>query len=75
MKLRVQVLRRNKEVLERLHRDGWELESISANSLWARHPSVATNTQARRRMHRLGLLLSAAVRIEFAPTAWQNQQA
>jgi hypothetical protein len=69
MKLYLQVLHRNREVLERLQRDGWELESVSPNSLWARHPSVATNTEARQRMHRLGLLLSAAVRIEFSLTA------
>ena len=74
MKLFLQVLRRNKEVLERLHRDGWELGSISPNSLWARHPSVASGAEARRRMHRLGLLISAAVRIEFLPTAWQSHR-
>ena len=74
MKLFLQVLRRNKEVLERLHRDGWELGSISPNSLWARHPSVASGAEARWRMHRLGLLISAAVRIEFLPTAWQSHR-
>jgi hypothetical protein len=72
MKLYVQVLRGNKEVRERLHRDGWELGSISPNSLWARHPRVASGAQARRRMHRLGLLISEAVRIEFLPTAGQG---
>ena len=72
MKLFLQVLRRNKEVLERLHRDGWELGSISPNSLWARHPSVASGAEARQRMHRLGLLISEAVRIEFPPTAGQG---
>jgi len=33
MKLYLQVLRRNKEVLERFHRDDRELGSISPNSL------------------------------------------
>jgi hypothetical protein len=74
MKLYLQVLRGNKEVLERLRRDGWELGSISPNALWARHPSVASGAEARRRMHRLGLLLSAAVRIEFLPTPWQDHK-
>jgi len=74
MKLLLQVLRRNKEELERLHRDGWELGSISPNSLWAQHPSVASGAEARRRMHRLGLLFSAAVRSEFLPTAWQSHR-
>jgi len=68
MKLYLQVFRRNKEVLKRLQRDGWELGSLLPNSLWARHPSVASGAEARRRMHRLGLLISAAVRIEFLPT-------
>ena len=72
MKLHLQLLRKNKEVLERLHRDGWELGSVSPDSLWARHPSVASGAEARRRMHRLGLLISAAVRIEFLPTARQS---
>jgi hypothetical protein len=75
MKLRVQVLRRNREVLERLHRDGWELESISADSLWARHPRVGSEREARRRMYGLGLLTSTAVRIEFAPAARLTRQA
>ena len=74
MTLYVQVLRGNKEVRERLQRNGWQLGSISPNSLWARHPGVASGAEARRRMHRLGLLISAAVRIEFLPTAWQSHR-
>ena len=74
MKLYLQVLRSNKEVLERLHHDGWELGSTSPNSPWARHPSVASGAEARRRLHRLGLLISPAVRIEFPPTAWQSHR-
>ena len=74
MKLYLQVFRRNKEVLKRLQRDGWELGSLLPNSLWARHPSVASGAEARRRMHRLGLLFSAAVRSEFLPTAWQSHR-
>ena len=74
MKLYLQVLRSNKEVLKRLHHDGWELGSISPHSLWARHPGVASGAGARRRLHRLGLLTSPAVRIEFPPTAWQSHR-
>src|SRR5262249_61764843 len=74
MKLFLQVLRRNKEVLERLHRDGWELGSISPNSLWARHPSVASGAEARRRMHRLGVLFSAAGRSEVLATSWRSHR-
>ena len=70
----MQVLRRNKEVLERLHRDGWELGSISPNALWARHPSVASGAEARRRMRRLGLLISPAAPVEPLPTGWQSHR-
>ena len=74
MKLYVQVLRGNKEVRKRLHRDGWELGSVSPNSLWARHPSVASGAEARRRMHRLGLLISPAVPVESLPTGLQSHR-
>jgi hypothetical protein len=56
-------------VKDRLERDGWRLEAGAAQPLSACHPEVATQADARRRLHALGLLTSASLRVEFSHPA------
>jgi hypothetical protein len=72
MQVHIHVLRSHREVLERLQRDGWELEKIQPDSLSARHRQVASETAARSRLYALGLLTSSAVCIAFHETASQQ---
>jgi hypothetical protein len=48
-----------------LLRDGWTLEVEEETDLWISHAQVEDEQQARSRLHRLGLLLSSRIRIEF----------
>ena len=50
-----------------LRADGWSLEGLPGEAMLARHPRVADEEAARGRLHHLGLLTSAGVRIEFMP--------
>jgi hypothetical protein len=71
MKVHIQALRRNTEVLERLQGDGWEVDASRQDSLSARHHAVANEAEARRRLHRLGLLTAAAIRVTFTAAVRQ----
>jgi hypothetical protein len=44
------------------------LEEEGEDSLQATHPEVADESAARLRLHGLGLLTSASLRIEFHPS-------
>ena len=68
MKMHIQVLWRNMEVLSRLQRDGWEVDASEPDSLSAKHCEVADEAEARCHLHKLGLLTSPAVRISFCET-------
>jgi hypothetical protein len=48
-----------------LRADGWTLEGDLRESLVAEHPDATDATTARGRLHRLGLLTSNRLRIEF----------
>ena len=50
-----------------LRADGWTLEGLPDEAILAGHPRVADAGAARVRLHHLGLLTSAGVRIEFLP--------
>jgi hypothetical protein len=65
MRLRIQLLHRREVVKDRLLRDGWELKTESADTLSASHVAVDSEPAARRRLHGLGLLTSAILRVEF----------
>ena len=67
MKLQIQVLGRREAVKQRLQNDGWKLKSESSEILFACHAAVDSEQAARRRLHSLGLLTSATLRIEFQP--------
>ena len=65
MRLRIQLLRQGAAVKDLLQRDGWKLQAESVDTLSAYHPAVDGEPAARRRLHGLGLLTSAILRIEF----------
>jgi hypothetical protein len=65
MRLRIQLLHRGEAVKERLQRDGWNLKAETVDTLSACHAAVDSESAARRRLHGLGLLTSATLRIEF----------
>src|SRR5262249_55281953 len=65
MRLRIHLLYRGDLVTERLQRDGWNLQAEGADFLSACHAAVDGELAARLRLQGLGLLTSAALRIEF----------
>ena len=69
MELGIQVLRRGTGVRESLERDGWMVHAMRLDVLSVRHAAVKGEPAARRRLYELGLLTSAALRIEFVSFA------
>jgi hypothetical protein len=65
MRLKIQLLGRGEAVKQSLQRDGWKLKAKSSDTLSACHAAVDSEPAARRRLHSLGLLTSATLRIEF----------
>jgi hypothetical protein len=65
MRVRIELLRRSEPVLAALRGDGWAVAFGEDGAVSARHPRVPDESAARRRLHRLGLLTSGALRIEF----------
>jgi hypothetical protein len=65
MKVRIHVLRRAPSLSARLKRAGWRLESDSERALVVYHPEVRDAGEARERLNRLGVLTSAALRIDL----------
>jgi hypothetical protein len=49
--------------------DGWTLDAELTDTVLAEHPSVDDEAAARSRLHRLGLLTSGRLRINFLPTS------
>jgi len=57
------------DCLDSLHQDGWViLAGQGDREIEVSHPQVTTEDAARIRLHRLGLLTSRALRIEFWPS-------
>jgi hypothetical protein len=67
MKVHLRFLRHSRQILEALHKDGWQLRPEKAESLSAQHPEVPDEKAARCRLHRLGLLTSPSLFINFEP--------
>ena len=65
MHVRIELLRWSEPILVALRRDGWAVESGQGGTFNARHPQAPDERAARRRLHGLGLLTSASLRIEF----------
>ena len=55
-----------------LRQDGWVIVEKGDAEIDVAHPQVKTEDAARIRLHRLGLLISGAVRIEFCPFPQQK---
>ena len=51
-----------------LRQDGWVIVEKGDAEIDVAHPQVTSEDAARIRLHRLGLLISGAVRIEFRPS-------
>lgn len=66
MKVQIDLLRRAPTLSARLQKNGWRIEFENERSLIVDHPDVADAGAARERLHRLGVLTSAALRIDFA---------
>jgi hypothetical protein len=64
MRVHLELVRRGKNVLEVLARDGWSLEN-HGDSYAIQHRNVDDEVAARRRLTQLGVLTSRWVRIEF----------
>jgi hypothetical protein len=47
--------------------DGWTLEGSTDGVIVAEHPHVGDEPAARSRLHRIALLTSGRLRIEFLP--------
>lgn len=65
MELQIQLRCDGAAMVERLQRDGWRIEAKTPHSLSAFHPEVASQPEARQRLHRLGLLTSRTMQITF----------
>ena len=65
MHVRIELLQWSEPVLVALRKDGWAVESGQGGTLCARHPQAPDERAARSRLHRLGLLTSTALRIQF----------
>lgn len=65
MRISIQMLPGAGPVAELLIRDGWNVQLQGPRNLSASHPLVARQTEARWRLHQLGLLTMRSLRIEF----------
>ena len=69
MRVHLRFLRHPQQLRQALQNDGWQLETEKDECLLARHPQVSDEPAARGRLHRLGLLISPSLRIEFRQPA------
>jgi hypothetical protein len=67
MKVYIEMLRSPATLRKALEADGWRLETAHPGAVFAGHPHLRDEADARGRLHDLGLLTSSAVRIEFRP--------
>jgi hypothetical protein len=66
MNVQIRVLCEAPTLVERLKRSGWIVECEADGCMVVRHREVSTSAQARERLHRLGLLTSTGLLIDFA---------
>jgi hypothetical protein len=66
MHVSIQLLKKDDTVQTTLQKDGWHLQSDEKNQgMRAKHPEVHQESDARQRLHSLGLLTCRTCRIEF----------
>ena len=69
MDVRFEVLAKGYPLRSLLEQNGWRVEEDRANCLpIASHPAVGDQTAGRSRLHKMGLLTSSRLRIEFGPS-------
>jgi hypothetical protein len=68
MRIYIELLRDREAVHGLLSEHGWRLDKADGGYA-AKHPAVRDERTARGALHALGLLTSAAVRIEFGTAA------
>ena len=71
MRIYIELLRNCEAVHCMLREQGWRLDKANGGYA-AKHPAVRDERTARGALHALGLLTSAAVRIEFRPVAHRS---
>jgi hypothetical protein len=67
MRIHVEVLHQRHAIRHLLRENGWRLDKEN-KGFAAEHPAVHDQAAARKNLQALGLLTSAAVRIEFGPS-------
>ena len=75
MRLRLRLLDEAATWRELFEQAGWHVDWAEGANLCVSHARVASEADARRRLHAMGLLTSNRVRIEFCPAAWSPSQA
>jgi hypothetical protein len=71
MTIYIEMLHRGESIREVLREHGWRLHKADGG-YDAEHPAVQDGPAARDRLNVLGLLTSAALRIEFWPAAHRS---
>jgi len=66
MKVHMSYLRTSHDFRETLRNDGWKITTDTSGGLEVTHPQLRDEKSTRARLHRLGLLTSGSLRIEFA---------
>jgi hypothetical protein len=69
MDVHVEVVGRAGDLRALLEENGWGLKEGVPNHFTATHPDVSDQPMARSRLHKIGLLTSGRLRIEFGPSA------
>jgi hypothetical protein len=67
MTIHIEFLHQRQDLRELLREHGWRLDKKNGGFA-AEHPAVHDQAAARQNLQALGLLTSAAVRIEFGPS-------
>jgi hypothetical protein len=66
MHVSIQLVKKDDTVQRTLQKDGWDLQSDEkSEEMRAKHPQVHQESDARRRLHDIGLLTCRTCRIEF----------
>ena len=66
MHVSIQMVKEDDTVQMTLQKDGWHLQSDEkTHDMHAKHPSVHQESDARQRLHDIGLLTCRTCRIEF----------
>ena len=71
MTIHIEMLHRGESIREVLREDGWQVDRADGG-YDAEHPAVQDGPTARARLNALGLLTSAALRIDFWPAAHRS---